>query len=88
MVSAYYAVSDSLKQIHKLLESATSLNTALEGSTGNGEEIEPIVIGRESMIEKRKQQHVEKEKKERKKRNNRKILIVIGFQIEKKDYVG
>jgi hypothetical protein len=68
MISTYYAVSDSLKQIHKLLASATSQNRALERSTRHGEEIEPIVIRRESMIEKRKQQNVEREKRERKKK--------------------
>jgi hypothetical protein len=68
MISAYYTVSDSLKQIHKLLASATSQNRALERSTRHGEEIEPIVIRRESMIEKRRQRHVEKERKERKKK--------------------
>jgi hypothetical protein len=60
MISAYYAVSDSLKQIHKLLASATSQNRALEGSKGYGEEIEPIVKDKESMIIKQKQQNSER----------------------------
>jgi hypothetical protein len=39
MISAYYAVSDSLKQIHKLIASTTLHNRALESLTGHGEEI-------------------------------------------------
>jgi integrase len=70
MISAYYAVSDSLKQTHKLLASATSRNRALEGLTRHGEEIEPVVTGRDSLIDKRKRQIVEKEKKERKKKKH------------------
>jgi site-specific recombinase XerD len=53
-ISTYYAVSDSLKQIHKLFASATSRNMALEGLTRHREEIEPVVIGKDSLIEKRK----------------------------------
>jgi hypothetical protein len=68
MISACYAVSESLKQIHKLLASATSHNRALEEPTGHGEEIKPIVIGRESLIDKRKRQIIEKEKKEKMKK--------------------
>jgi hypothetical protein len=76
MISACYAVSDLLKQIRKLLASATSRNKVLEGTTKHWVEIEPVVKGRIPLIEKRKQQIFEKGKRKRK-RNNLKILIVI-----------
>jgi hypothetical protein len=85
MISAYYAVSESLKQIHILLASATSHNRMLENLKTEGKEIEPIVKDKESMIAKRKQQNIDKERKKRKKKKNQTIQIVIGSLIEKKD---
>jgi hypothetical protein len=68
MISAYYAVSDSLKQIHILLASATLQNRMLENLKTEGKEIELIVKDKESMIIKRKQQNIEKERKDKKKK--------------------
>jgi hypothetical protein len=68
MISAYYAVSDFLKQIHILLASATLQNKSLEGLKVHGEEIEPIVKDKESMIIKRKQQNSERDRKKEKKK--------------------
>jgi hypothetical protein len=66
-IFAYYAISKSLKLIHKLLSSATSQNRTLEGLIENSKEIEPIVIGRVPMIEKENNNILKKKgKKERK----------------------
>jgi hypothetical protein len=61
MISAYYAVSESLKQIHILLASATSKNKMLENLKTEGKEIDPIVVDKMSMIAKRKQQNIDGE---------------------------
>jgi ethanolamine utilization protein EutQ (cupin superfamily) len=66
MISAYYAVSDSLKQIHNLLASATSQDEIIKGL--NEQNMDTIVIDKESMITKRRFQNLDRDIKEREKR--------------------